>query len=225
MVLYVTMVALAVAVATTVISGNPKRSAIVLATIGSALWSAAAAGLAIVSGVPIVLVAFVGASLGYAVHRLTRRALETRPESPDRALILFGRRRDAHRSLKTRPAGASDITLTLNTIRTLDLAESARQPLHWSVIAAIGTTATALEGYWAYQHLIAGGGVFSDLPALAGFTVGATLTVALTGVAGLAVHMRTTPRADPTPQAMPAPSDMETIAFTAMPTPKALRRR
>ncbi|TQS43265.1 hypothetical protein [Cryptosporangium phraense] len=223
MILYVTMVALAVAVATTVSSGPRKRGTTVIAIVGAALWSAAAAGLAIVGGVPVVLVALVGASLGYAVHRLTRRALETRAESADHALILFGRRRDAHRSMPVRPAGASDITLTLNTIRTLDRAESERRPLHWSVVAAIGTTATTLEGYWAYQHLIAGGGVFSDLGALAGFTVLATLTVALTGVAGLAVHMRSTPRLDPAPQAMPAPSDIETIAFTAMPTPKARR--
>ncbi|EXG79575.1 hypothetical protein [Cryptosporangium arvum] len=212
MVLFVTMVVLAVAVATTVTVGQ-KRTLTALAVTGGALWTAAAAGLALMSGVPPLLLALVGASLAYAVHHLTRRALATRDDGLPNALLLFSRRRATRipAPIETTP---TDITLTLNTIRVLDAERSRREPLHWSVVAATGIAATALEGYWAYQHLIAGGGVFSDLAALAGFAVLATLTVAGTGVAGLAVHMRTTPRPDSAPQSMPAPSDMETIAFT-----------
>ncbi|MFG1920760.1 hypothetical protein [Cryptosporangium sp. NPDC048952] len=211
MVLFVTMVVLAVAVATTVTAGQ-KRTLTTLAVVGGALWTAAAAGLALMSGVPPVLLALVGASLAYAVHHLTRHALATRDDGLPNALFLFTRRRTSRipAPIETTP---TDITLTLNTIKVLDAERSRREPLHWSVVAAIGATATALEGYWAYQHLIGGGGAFSDLAALAGFAVLATLTVAATGVAGLAVHMRTTPRPDSAPQTMPAPSDMETIAF------------
>ncbi|GAA3386479.1 hypothetical protein [Cryptosporangium minutisporangium] len=226
MVLFVTMVVLAVAVATTVTArdrkrrqGRGQRAMTALSITGGVLWTAAAAGLAVMSGVHPVLLALVGASLGYAVHRLTQRAFATRNEQRPTALFLLNRRRTP------RSASADDITLTLDTIRTLDLEQSEREPLHWSVVAAAGTAATALEGYWAYQHLIAGGGVFSDLSALAGFALLATLTVALTGVAGLAVHMRSTPRLDPASQQMPAPSEMPTIAFTPIQVSKGSRRR
>lgn len=215
MVLFVTMVVLAVAVATTVTASSRKRSTTALAVAGGALWTAAAAGLALMSGVPALLLALVGISLGYAAHHLTRHALATRDDRIPKALLLFTRRRgNSAPMLPPIETPGSDITLTLNTIRVLEAERSRREPLHWSVVAAIGVAATSLEGYWAYQHLIAGRGVFSDLSALAGFAVLATLTVAFTGVAGLAVHMRTTPRPDSTPQPMPAPSDMETIAFT-----------
>ncbi|SHM95390.1 hypothetical protein [Cryptosporangium aurantiacum] len=217
MVLFVTMVVLAVAVATTVTAGNKQHA--VLAVTGAVLWTTAAAGLAVVSGVHPVLLALVGASLGYTVHRLTRRALAHRHDQRPTALFLL------NRGQRTRTAAPDDITLTLRTIRTLDREQSEREPLHWSVVAAAGTAATALEGYWAYQHLIAGGGVFADLTALAGFAVLATLTVALTGVAGLAVHMRSTPRVDPAPPPMPAPSEMPTIAFTPVQVSKVNRRR
>jgi hypothetical protein len=225
MVLFVTMVVLAVAVATTVIVNNRKRLMTVLAVVGAALWTVAAAGLALMSGVPPLLLALVGASLGYAVHHLTRHALATNDDRIPNALVLFTRRRgNSGPVLPPMPTTGSDITLTLNTIRVLEAERTRREPLHWSVVAAIGIAATSLEGYWAYQHLIAGGGVFSDLPALAGFAVLATLTVAFTGVAGLAVHMRTTPRPDSTPQPMPAPSDMETIAFSPIQAGTTARR-
>lgn len=219
MVLFVTMVVLAVTIATTVTSGTRqrhRRATAALAIAGGSLWTAAATGLALLSDVPPLLLALVGVSLAYAVHHLTRRAVTSHDDRLPNALLLFSRRRGRPTLPAPRPieAPSTDITLTLNTIRVLDAERSRREPLHWSVVAAAGTAATALEGYWAYQHLIAGGGVFSDLSALAGFAVLATLTVASTGVAGLAVHMRTVPRADPTPQPMPAPSDMETIAFT-----------
>lgn len=205
MVLFVTMVVLAVAIATTVTVGHRQRAHVALAVTGLTLWAATAAGLAIISGVHPVLLALVGVSVGYAVHHLTRRALDGRAERHrPTALFLAG----------GQAAGSTDETTD----------DTDREPPHWSVIAAAGTAATALEGYWAYQHQVASGGVFSDLSALVGFTVLATLTVGLTGVAGLAVHMRSTPRIDSTPQPMPAPSDMPTIAFAPLQPAKARRR-
>src|SRR5690349_16282060 len=121
MVLFVTMVVLAVAITTTVTSGNQqrrRRATTVLAVAGGALWTAAAAGLALLSDVPPLLLALVGVSLAYAVHHLTRRALTTRDDRLPNALLLFTRRRGATAPVPSPiEAPSTDITLTLNTIR------------------------------------------------------------------------------------------------------------
>lgn len=195
MVLFVTMVVAAVAVATTVTTGvrHRQRAIGVLALIGVALWTAAAAGLAIMSGVHPLLLAVVGVPLAYAAHDLTRRAL--------------GARRHAGRAVAGQPLAARLLAAARGSNR--------REPLHWSVPAAIGAAATALEGYWAYQHLAASGGVFSDLAALASFTVLATLTVGLTGAGCLALHMHSTHRAEQPTVALNV-SELPTIAFAPL---------
>jgi hypothetical protein len=195
MVLFVTMVVLAVAGATAVTTGvrHRRRAIGVLALIGVALWSGAAAGLGIMSGVHPLMLALVGAPLAYAVHDLTRRALTTRAY-PGRTSVR-------------RPLAARLLAAARGSNR--------REPLHWSVPAAFGTAATALEGYWAYQHLVTNGGVFSDLGALAGFTVLATLTVGLTGSGCLALHMHSTHRSEQPTVALNV-SELPTVAFAPL---------
>jgi hypothetical protein len=64
-----------------------------------------------------------------------------------------------------------------------------RPPLRWATVASAGVAAAALEGYGGYQLVVVPqAGV--DLDTIAGVTALATLTIAVTGVMALALHMR-----------------------------------